>query len=291
MALENEPTGQDTNLDEFDLDYTGDSGNDAGVQNLNPTEPTPEGQPNEGQSNEGGEPAPVPQPEDGEPPLTEGEEDDAESLRRQLAEANLRLLQYEQGSAKQPQAQPQPEPAPTQPQPQPQQPSAFPQMPNEVSSLDFIGQEDHIKILESKESFNALLNKVATVAYNAAVMASQERILRQIPHVVETTANQQMQIKDIVGRFYSANKDLEPYKPAVSMAAIKLHNENPNMPLEEMLNKAAEETRKVLRIRPGTQARQRVPAQPVGGGRVGGDRTSRPANLTEQEQQILDLLS
>ena len=286
MALENEPTGQDTNLDEFDLDYTGDSGNDAGVQNLNPTEPTPEEQPNEGQPNEGGEPEPAPQPEGGEP-LTEGEEDDAESLRRQLAEANLRLLQYEQGSAKQPQAQPQPEPAPT----QPQQSSAFPQMPNEVSSLDFIGQEDHIKILESKESFNALLNKVATVAYNAAVMASQERILRQIPHVVETTANQQLQIKDIVGRFYSANKDLEPYKPAVSMAAIKLHNENPNMPLEEMLNKAAEETRKVLRIRPGTQARQRVPAQPVGGGRVGGDRTSRPANLTEQEQQILDLLS
>lgn len=287
MALENEPTGQDTNLDEFNLDYTGDSGNDAGVQNLNPTEPTSEEQPNEGQPNEGGELEPASQPEGGEPPLTEGEEDDAESLRRQLAEANLRLLQYEQGSVKQSQAQPQPEPAPT----QPQQPSAFPQMPNEVSSLDFIGQEDHIKILESKESFNALLNKVATVAYNAAVMASQERILRQIPHVVETTANQQMQIKDIVGRFYSANKDLEPYKPAVSMAAIKLHNENPNMPLEEMLNKAAEETRKVLRIRPGTQARQRVPAQPVGGGRVGGDRTTRPANLTEQEQQILDLLS
>ena len=287
MALENEPTGQDTNLDEFNLDYTGDSGNDAGVQNLNPTEPTSEEQPNEGQPNEGGEPEPAPQPEGGEPPLTEGEEDDAESLRRQLAEANLRLLQYEQGSVKQSQAQPQPETAPT----QPQQPSAFPQMPNEVSSLDFIGQEDHIRILESKESFNALLNKVATVAYNAAVMASQERILRQIPHVVETTANQQMQIKDIVGRFYSANKDLEPYKPAVSMAAIKLHNENPNMPLEEMLNKAAEETRKVLRIRPGTQARQRVPAQPVGGGRVGGDRTTRPANLTEQEQQILDLLS
>lgn len=287
MALENEPTGQDTNLDEFNLDYTGDSGNDAGVQNLNPTEPTSEEQLNEGQPNEGGELEPAPQPEGGEPSLTEGEEDDAESLRRQLAEANLRLLQYEQGSVKQSQAQPQPEPAPT----QPQQPSAFPQMPNEVSSLDFIGQEDHIKILESKESFNALLNKVATVAYNAAVMASQERILRQIPHVVETTANQQMQIKDIVGRFYSANKDLEPYKPAVSMAAIKLHNENPNMPLEEMLNKAAEETRKVLRIRPGTQARQRVPAQPVGGGRVGGDRTTRPANLTEQEQQILDLLS
>ena len=145
--------------------------------------------------------------------------------------------------------------------------------------------------MENRDSFNALLNKVATVAYNAAVMASQERILRQIPKVVETTANQQLQIKDIVGRFYATNKDLEPYKPAVSMAAIKLHNENPNMPLEEMLTKAAEETRRVLRIRPGVQNRQRVPAQPVGGGRVGGDRTQRSQTLSDQEQQILDLLS
>lgn len=285
MALENEPTEQDTNLDEFNLDYTGDSRDDTGVQNLNPTEPSPEEQPNEGGEPEFGA-QPEVQPEGGEPTLTEGEEDDTESLRRQLAEANLKLLQYAQNAQA-----PQSGSAPVQPQPQAQPTPAFPQLPNEVSSLDFLGQEDHIKILESKESFNALLNKVATVAYNAAVMASQERILRQIPHVVETTANQQIQIKDIVGRFYTSNKDLEPYKPAVSMAAIKLHNENPNMPLEEMLNKAAEETRKVLRIRPGTQARQRVPAQPVGGGRVGGDRTSRPANLTEQEQQILDLLS
>ena len=263
---ETEPT------EDFDLDFTGDKGDETSGQNLNPTEPSPEATPE-------ANPTPTPEPTPG---------DDIESLRQQLAAANLRLLQYEEGKVQQSQPQAQPQPAPQQtatPSP------SFPQTANEVSDLDFIGQADHLSILENRDSFNALLNKVATVAYNAAVMASQERILRQIPKVVETTANQQLQIKDIVGRFYATNKDLEPYKPAVSMAAIKLHNENPNMPLEEMLTKAAEETRRVLRIRPGVQNRQRVPAQPVGGGRVGGDRTQRSQTLSDQEQQILDLLS
>ena len=263
---ETEPT------EDFDLDFTGDEGGDTSGQNLNPTEPSPEATPE-------ANPASTPEPTPG---------DDIESLRQQLAAANLRLLQYEEGKVQQTPPQPQPQPAPQQtatPSP------SFPQTANEVSDLDFIGQTDHLSILENRDSFNALLNKVATVAYNAAVMASQERILRQIPKVVETTANQQLQIKGIVDRFYTTNKDLEPYKPAVSMAAIKLYNENPNMPLEEMLTKAAEETRRVLRIRPGVPNRQRVPAQPVGGGRVGGDRTQRSQTLSDQEQQILDLLS
>ena len=231
---ETEPT------EDFDLDFTGDGGDETSGQNLNPTEPSPEPTPE-------ANPAPTPEPTPG---------DDIESLRQQLAAANLRLLQYEEGKVQQIPPQPQPQPANQQaPTPSP----SFPQTANEVSDLDFIGQTDHLSILENRDSFNALLNKV--------------------------------QIKDIVGRFYATNKDLEPYKPAVSMAAIKLHNENPNMPLEEMLTKAAEETRRVLRIRPGVQNRQRVPAQPVGGGRVGGDRTQRSQTLSDQEQQILDLLS
>lgn len=263
---------------EFDLDYTGEA---TEGQNLEPTaagsqeEVSPLAQaPQDAAGSAGAEGTASPAPE---------EVDDLESLRQQLADANMRLLQFEQSSK-----------APTEVQP-PQvgsiPPEAFPQAPGSVSSLDFLGGEDHVSLLEDRDKFNALLNKVATVAYNAAVTASQERILRQIPGVVETAANQQFQIKGIVERFYTAHSDLEPYKPAVSMAAMKLHNENPAMPLEEILNKAAEETRRVLRIRPNPSTRPRVPAQPVGSGRVGGDRTAHPSGLTEQEQQILELLS
>lgn len=267
-----ETSSNDSN---FDLDYTGDNPDNSNNQILEP----PLGDAQESQNTSVQQP-----PKDfSEKPQEESSDiyEDIESLRAQLAAANLELIQHKQAESSNFQ------------QPQQIQPpeNAFPRTASEVSNLDFLGQDDHISILESREKFNGILNKVATVAYNAAVMAAQERILRQIPSVVETAANQQLQIKDIVGRFYEKNKDLEAYRPAVSMAAINLHNHNPNMPLEELLSKAADETRKVLRIRPGTPTRQRVPAQPVGSGRVGNDRTYRPTNLSEQEQQILDILS
>lgn len=279
---------------EFDLDYTGEPAETEG-QILEPTEPQPQEEtPTEPQPTEPvQEPSAPAEPQTAEPSA----EDDITSLRQQLAEAQMELLKYRNAPAQPaPAVAPQ---APQAPQPQlqaptqPQNPLQFeiPKTANEVTNLDFIGQEDHISILEDRTKLNNLLNKVATVAFNAAVTASQERILRQIPSVVETTASQQLRISEIVSNFYNSNKDLEPYKPAVSMAAMKLHNENPNMPLEEMLTKAAEETRKVLRIRPANSQRLRMPAQPVGSGKVGGDRLVRPANLSEQEQQILDLLS
>lgn len=257
--------------DDFDLDYSGEE------QQVEVTEEAP------------AEEAPAGMSQTEEAVVTEGEtlpeeeaqpEDDLESLRQQLASSQLALLQLQKQQAQQ--AQPQ---AAAQPSMQ------LPNMANEITSVDFLGGEDHVAILESPEKFNQLLNKVATVSANAAVAAAQERILRQIPQVVETTANQQMRIKDIVGRFYQANKDLEAYKPAVSMAAIQLHNANPSISLEELLSKAADETRKVLKIKAGTVPRKRVPAQPVGSGKVGGDRTSGQTTLTEQEQQILELLS
>jgi len=260
--------------DEFDLDYSGEEQQVEAVEEapaeeapaeVSQTEETEEGAVAEGET---------PAEEEAQP------EDDLESLRQQLASSQLALLQLQKQQAQQ-----------VQPQAEAQPSMQLPNLANEVTSVDFLGGEDHVSILESAEKFNALLNKVATVSANAAIAAAQERILRQIPQVVETTANQQMRIKDIVGRFYQANKDLEAYKPAVSMAAIQLHNANPSISLEELLSKAADETRKVLKIKAGTVPRRRVPAQPVGSGKVGGDRTSGQTTLTEQEQQILELLS
>ena len=287
----------DESSNEFDLEYTGDdggAGSDAGTD-TEAAGAQQETAVNYGNGGDGGTPAAPGGEAAKQPEPTEA--DDLESLRSQLAAAQLELLKMRNSFAgqqapamPQPAAQPQQAPAPQAPQGMPMQPQqAFGYGP-EVSDLDFIGEADHLGILEDRAKFNGLLNKLATVVFNASVNAAQERILRQIPRVVDTAANQQMQIRDIVGRFYAANADLAAYKPAVSMAAIQLHNENPNMPLEEMLTKAAQKTREVLRIRPGGQ-RQRVPAQPVGRGRVGADRAVRSPSLTDQEQQILDLLS
>ena len=275
-------------LEEFDLDFKGEP-DDSGVQNPNPTDPEPKEPPVENDP-----PAPsIPHQDPTTPPAEP--EDDVTILQRRVEELTGKLMQYERGAtppAPAPQAHPQAQPQ-TPPAPQPQQTPQFaiPQTANEITNVDFLGEGDHVDIMEDKARFNQLLNKVATVAFNAAVTASQERILRQIPQVVETTANQQRQIQSVVEKFYASHKDLEPFKQAVSMAAMQLHNENPAMPLEEILNKAAERTREVLRIRPGGGARPRTPAQPVGGGRSVMDRTQTHAQLSMQEQQIMDLIS
>ena len=284
------PTDPDIDpLEEFDLDFKGEP-DDSGVQNLNPTDPEPK-EPPVGDN----PPAPPLDPQDPATPPAEPE-DDVTILQRRIEELTGKLMQYERGAtppASQPQTPPQPQTPSPAPAPQPPQAHQFtiPQTANEITNVDFLGEGDHVDIMEDKAKFNQLLNKVATVAFNAAVTASQERILRQIPQVVETTANQQRQIHSVVEKFYASHKDLEPFKQAVSMAAMQLHNENPAMTLEEILNKAAEKTREVLRIRPGGGPRPRTPAQPVGGGRSGMDRTQVPGQLSPQEQQIMDLIS
>ena len=162
--------------------------------------------------------------------------------------------------------------------------------PGQITTVDFIGTEDHVSILEDRAKFNELLNKVATVAFKAAQASSTNYILRQIPEVVEKTAKQQLTIENTTRDFYSANQDLVPYKNAVAMAAMQLYQEHPEMSLPELLRSAAERTRSVLRLRSDGQ-RRRVPAQPAGGVGGGVDRVSPSSGLSQQEQQILDLIT
>lgn len=168
-----------------------------------------------------------------------------------------------------------------------------PLSPGQVAELDFLQGEDHVSILEDPQKFNALLCRVATTAYTAAVNASQEAVMRKIPSVVSSAAQQQSTIERITSEFYKANQDLVPFKTAVSMAAMQLYNENPNLALPDLLAQASERTRKVLRIQEGAAPRKRTPAQPAGNSVRGGlDRTSVGGEqLTGQEQQILDLLT
>lgn len=223
-------------------------------------------------------------------PATE-EADVAAQLRAQLDEAMGKLAQYERAALADKMNAPQQETQ--QPPTAPQQPTlpqpAFqlPKSPSEVTNVDFLGDTDHLQILESREQFNALLNRIVTVAMNASTMMSQETILRQIPDIVQRSAQQQHNISKITENFYAANPDLASYKQAVSMAAMQAYNDNPGLSLEELLAEAGSRTRKALQL---TVTRQRVPAQPVGRG-GGVDRTAQAPQLSSTEQQILDMLN
>lgn len=214
------------------------------------------------------------------------EVDVAAQLRAQLDEAMGKLAQYERAALAGKMDAPQQEAQ--RPSTAPQQPAfQLPKSPSEVTNVDFLGDADHLQILESRDQFNALLNRIVTVAMNASTMMSQETILRQIPDIVQRSAQQQHNISKITENFYAANPDLASYKQAVSMAAMQAYNDNPGLSLEELLAEAGSRTRKALQL---TVTRQRVPAQPVGRG-GGVDRTAQAPQLSSTEQQILDMLN
>lgn len=245
-----------------------------------------------------GEPAPVETPQEPEAPAQEaapgeqnlpprGEQpqepvDPTDDLRRQLAEAMGQLSQYKQKELENPSQAATPGEAP----------SPLQQVgPGQVSQLDFLQGEDHVAILEDPAKFNALLNKVATVAFNAAVNAAQEQVMRRIPSIVSSSAQQQVAIGDVVRDFYAANQDLVPFKQAVSMAAMQLYQEKPDLQLPELLAQASARTREILHLKGIAPGRKRVPAQPAGNSVQGGvNRTASDPQLSDQQKQIADLL-
>lgn len=216
---------------------------------------------------------------------------DIEVLQSQLNDALGIISQYEQQKLLNGQSQSQSNQQEQQSQPEQSLKNVE---PGEVVQLDFLRGQDHIEILRDPEQFNNLLCQVATVSFNAAVQAAQEQVMRRIPNIVQSAAQQQQSISNITRDFYSKNPDLDKFRPAVSMAAMQLFNENPNLQLPDLLKGAAERTREMLRLSQSGVQRGRRPAQPAGGSirSAGGNRqpVGQP-QLSDQEQQILDLLT
>lgn len=113
----------------------------------------------------------------------------------------------------------------------------------------------------------------------------------RIPSIVSSSAQQQMAIENVTRDFYAANQDLVNFKQAVSMAAMQLYQENPNLLLPDLLSQAAARTREILHLKGINPGGKRVPAQPAGNSVRGGvDRSASEPQLSDQQKQILELL-
>lgn len=223
-----------------------------------------------------------------------------DTLRNQLNDALAALNQYKQAEllnnppqSQQANMQPQSQQVQSQSQ-QVQQQNLKPWPSQDLPKIDFLQGQDHIDILQDPGKFNELLCQVATLSFSAAVQAAQEEMMKKIPEIINTSTRQQVELENVTRDFYSKNQDLDKFRPAVSMAAMQLYNENPNLSLSEILSGAATRTREMLRLSQVNSKPVRQPAQPAGGSirSAGGNRqTPTGQQLTDQEQQILDLLT
>lgn len=108
----------------------------------------------------------------------------------------------------------------------------------------FITPEEFDEIQTDPNKLNEVLARVAEESSTAAY----ERALRDIPQVVEATTKRQQTIRDAIGTFYESNPDLKDYGAYIGQIGNKIRSENPEMPIEEVLDKAGEQLRSDFKI-------------------------------------------
>ena len=71
-----------------------------------------------------------------------------------------------------------------------------------------------------------------------------------LPQVVSEQVNYNQKISEVVKEFYKSNDDLAAVKPTVQAVMQSVQGKNPGKDLAEILKITAEETRKLLGLRP-----------------------------------------
>jgi hypothetical protein len=113
--------------------------------------------------------------------------------------------------------------------------------------LDGVSLED---LNESK--FNEILNRVYKEGVKSGKTFSRQEIDQlkvSIPEITEQSKAVQEELKSINDKFYSENKDLTKWKPAVGMVFAELSAANPEKSYKELLPKVAEEVRNRIGIK------------------------------------------
>ncbi len=164
-------------------------------------------------------------------------------------------------------------------------------------SVEFVTEKELENVLESADSFNIILNKVANAAALAGEQRGYERAVRDTPKLVSKLTGEQITARDTARDFLDANPDLKPVRSFVGMIANELQAQHPDWDMKTLFEKAGEETRKRLSLSKdasklnkdeGAEEDPSLPKRGAGGG--GGTRSTKGSNLTELQKDIGNLI-
>ncbi len=148
-----------------------------------------------------------------------------------------------------------------------------------------ITDDEFDSAISSKEGMQKILDKI-----EAASAERMQQLIRAIPKVIRSVADEVVSTRLAISDFYQANSDLLPFKPLVKFTINKLQSENPDMDLEELLDKAGKEVRKVLKLEHGGNGRSREKVKPATVEKSSGSRKPQPPKLTGIEAEIDEIL-
>lgn len=121
-----------------------------------------------------------------------------------------------------------------------------------VVDEDFVKDVDLDEVTREPSAFNKLLNtiyKKAIQTVRGEARRTKEDTLRELPEMVTRKLETEKSLKEMSDKFYTKNKDLEPFKKVVGVVFEELASENPTLKYNEVLEKVGDETRKRLDLK------------------------------------------
>ena len=124
------------------------------------------------------------------------------------------------------------------------------QQPAAPQTSDIFDGQDFDEVLSDKGKFLSMLGKALQIAHSHTVETIYKNMASSLPQVVSEQVNYNQKISEVVKEFYKSNDDLAAVKPTVQAVMQSVQGKNPGKDLAEILTITAEETRKLLGLRP-----------------------------------------
>ena len=144
-------------------------------------------------------------------------------------------------------------------------------------------------LLEDPTKFNAVLNNVAQTSQAAAQQQAVQQVLRTVPELVMGYITRHTAMNKMVDDFYAENPDLANVKQTVAAVANDIHAKNPDLGVDDVFQKSAEQTRKILGLKKQVQVVAKQTKKPAFA-KAGGARKPAPA-IDPIQQEINALIT
>jgi len=149
---------------------------------------------------------------------------------------------------------------------------------------DFIGDRELDDILESKESFNDLLNAV----YSKGI-SDRDNVLKEIPDMVKANVSMMGELTRAKDKFYEDNPDLEKFQKVVAAVSEEIFAKDSDKSLEDLMDEVGKEARSRLELHKESVDKIKEKKQPKLPKKKGTRTHAEKSETTNLEDQLSDM--
>jgi hypothetical protein len=144
-------------------------------------------------------------------------------------------------------------------------------------------------VIDTEESFKGFMLKLAEAIHTDVT----EQVLPQIPAITQDQLSRHATMQQIKDQFYRDHEELLPVQSYVAQVANAVAKENPEMSLQEVLEKTAETAKTALGLEKVKQSKREAKEKKPAFVKPGKAERSKPADkvdpLQKEIQELIDL--